>query len=79
MLRKCSWSLLPVCLWKSSRLEVLRMVAEGKSNQEIARALQVTENTVEKHMSNVLDKLGLRSRTEAALWVVKHGLLETEG
>lgn len=59
--------------------EVLWLVAEGKSNREIAQALCVTEETVEKHIGNVLDKLRMGSRTEAALWVVQSGLLEVEG
>jgi DNA-binding NarL/FixJ family response regulator len=51
-------------------------VAQGKSNEEIAERLCVTEKTVEKHVSNVLGKLALSSRTEAAMWVVRAGLVE---
>ncbi|HEY80900.1 MAG TPA: response regulator transcription factor, partial [Caldilineae bacterium] len=46
--------------------EVLALVAEGKSNKEIAQALSVSERTVEFHVSNILGKLGLSSRVEAA-------------
>jgi RNA polymerase sigma factor (sigma-70 family) len=54
--------------------EVLALVAEGKSNKEIAQALKVTERTVEFHVSNILSKLGLTSRVEAAVWAKEHGL-----
>jgi DNA-binding NarL/FixJ family response regulator len=53
--------------------EVLRLVARGKSNKEVARALSVTERTVEFHVSNVLSKLNLVSRVEAAVWAKDHG------
>jgi RNA polymerase sigma factor (sigma-70 family) len=56
--------------------EVLALVAEGKSNKEIAQALKVTERTVEFHVSNVLGKLGLTSRVEAAVWVKEHRLCD---
>jgi len=56
---------------------VLALVAQGKSNREIAAGLCVTEKTVEKHVTNVLGKLALSSRTEAALWVVRNGLVES--
>ncbi|MGQ9677601.1 MAG: response regulator [Chloroflexota bacterium] len=49
-------------------LAVLRLVADGKANKEIARALKVTERTVEFHVSNLLSKLGVSSRVEAAVW-----------
>ncbi len=53
--------------------EVLRLVAQGKGNKEIALALGVAERTVEFHVSNVLEKLGVGSRVEAALWAKEHG------
>ncbi len=46
-------------------LDVLRLIAAGKSNQRIARELVVTLDTVKKHVSHVLDKLGAANRTEA--------------
>jgi len=55
--------------------EVLRLVAEGKSNQEMAQALCVAEKTIEKHVSSILDKLAVDNRTEAAVWAVRNGLL----
>lgn len=54
--------------------EVALLIAEGKSNREIADALVVTERTVEGHVSNILSKLGFRSRTQVSVWVVEHAL-----
>ena len=55
-------------------LEVLRLIAQGKSNQEIAEHLIITEHTVRTHVSNILSKLHLASRTQAALYALKEGL-----
>jgi NarL family two-component system response regulator LiaR len=54
--------------------EVLRLLADGRSNKEIARALVVSERTVKGHVSNILGKLGLQDRTQAALFAVRNGL-----
>ena len=54
--------------------EVLRLLAEGRSNKEIARSLVVSERTVKGHVSNILGKLGLQDRTQAALYAVRNGL-----
>ena len=56
-------------------LEVLSLVAQGKANKEIAEHLQVVEKTVKTHVSNILDKLGVQSRTQAALAAVQLGLV----
>ena len=56
--------------------EVLVQIAGGRSNREIARALVVSEKTVKTHVSNILMKLGLQDRTQAALYAVRHGLAE---
>lgn len=56
--------------------EVLRLVAEGKSNAEVARSLWVTEQTVKFHLSNVYRKLEVSNRTEASRWAQRNGLLE---
>jgi len=55
-------------------VEVLRLVAQGLSNQEIATRLVVSERTVRTHVSNILDKLHLANRTQAALYALREGL-----
>jgi DNA-binding NarL/FixJ family response regulator len=54
--------------------EVLMLIADGRSNREIARALVLSEKTVKTHVSNILMKLDLADRTQAALWAVRHGM-----
>ena len=54
--------------------EVLTLVAGGASNRQIARTLVVSERTARTHVSAILAKLGLVSRTQAALWAVREGL-----
>ncbi|MBE4906834.1 response regulator transcription factor [Bacillus luteolus] len=54
--------------------EVLAEIAKGKSNKEIASSLVITEKTVKTHVSNILSKLELADRTQAALYAVKHGI-----
>jgi DNA-binding NarL/FixJ family response regulator len=60
----------------SRELEVLRLVGAGKANKEIASELQISERTARTHVSNILGKLGLSSRTQAALWAVREGLVD---
>jgi DNA-binding NarL/FixJ family response regulator len=55
--------------------EVLRLLAQGQSNKEIARTLVIGEKTVKTHVSNILAKLGVPSRTQAALYAVRIGLV----
>ena len=55
-------------------LEVVRLLADGRTNKEIARLLDVTEKTVEFHVSKVLKKLGATSRLEAAVWAKGRGM-----
>ena len=55
--------------------EVLKLVAQGKSNKEIALELQIGDKTVHSHVSNILSKLGLNSRTQAALYAIRTGLV----
>jgi DNA-binding NarL/FixJ family response regulator len=52
--------------------EVLALVAHGHSNKEIAALLDITERTARTHVSNILGKLDLASRTQAALWAIEH-------
>jgi DNA-binding NarL/FixJ family response regulator len=55
--------------------EILGHLARGANNREISEALFITEGTVKNHVSNVLSKLGLRDRTQAAIYAREHGLL----
>jgi NarL family two-component system response regulator LiaR len=59
-------------------LEVLRLLARGLSNKAIARELTVTEKTVKTHVSNILSKLDLTDRTQAALYAVREHLVELD-
>ena len=59
-------------------LEVLRLVARGSANKIIARELGITEPTVKSHVSNILSKLGLSSRTQAALYACRLGLVRPD-
>jgi non-specific serine/threonine protein kinase len=54
--------------------EVALLIAEGKSNREIADVLVIAERTVEGHVSNILSKLGFRSRSQISVWVLENGL-----
>ena len=56
--------------------EVLQLVARGLDNSAIAETLTVTKRTVQNHVSNVYAKLGVSSRTRAALWAIQQGLAE---
>ena len=56
-------------------LEVLRQIATGATNREIADRLVVSEGTVKNHVSSILSRLGLRDRTQAALYAYEHGLI----
>jgi DNA-binding NarL/FixJ family response regulator len=55
--------------------DVLRLVAEGKANKEIAQGLGIGEKTVKTHVSSILAKLGLQSRTQAALYAARIGIV----
>jgi DNA-binding NarL/FixJ family response regulator len=56
--------------------EILRLLGAGKTNKEIAAELQISERTARTHVSHILGKLNLTSRTQAALWAVRQGLVE---
>lgn len=58
--------------------DVLRLLARGKANKEVAHALSIGEKTVKTHVSNILAKLGVQSRTQAALHAVRIGLVPAE-
>ncbi len=56
-------------------IEVLRLIARGTTNKEIALHLIISEGTVKNHISSILSRLGLRDRTQAAIYAREHGLL----
>ena len=56
--------------------DVIRLLGQGRSNKEIGAELFITERTARTYVSNILGKLGLASRTQAALWAVEHKLAE---
>jgi len=58
--------------------DILRLLAQGLSNKEIAAQLHLSEKTIKNHVSEILSKLGLHNRTPAALWAVEHGLGDRE-
>lgn len=59
----------------SREVEVLRLVAQGQSNQEIAATLEISERTVGNHIGSMLRKLNLTNRTQAALYALRRGLV----
>jgi DNA-binding CsgD family transcriptional regulator/energy-converting hydrogenase Eha subunit B len=59
-------------------LEILRLVATGAGNKEIAQRLYISSNTVKVHLRNIFTKIGAASRTEAAMYAVRIGLVKTE-
>lgn len=56
--------------------EVVKLVAENHTNREIAEALAISEKTVERHRSNILEKLGMRDRVELTRYAIRNGLVE---
>jgi DNA-binding NarL/FixJ family response regulator len=56
--------------------EVVKLVAEGYTNKEIAETLVISEKTVERHRANILDKLGMRDRVDLTRYAIRHGLVE---
>jgi DNA-binding NarL/FixJ family response regulator len=68
----------PVSELTSRELDVLRLVAAGEPNKQIAADLAISERTTRTHVSKILHKLHLSSRTQAALWAVREGLVEVE-
>lgn len=60
-------------------LDVLRLVAEGLTNREIAQKLSISHNTVKVHMSNIFEKIGAASRTEATVYAIEHRIVGVPG
>ena len=65
----------PIESLSAREVEVLRLLARGLANKDIARDLSITEKTAKAHVSGILNKLGLQSRTQAALYAGRIGLL----
>jgi DNA-binding NarL/FixJ family response regulator len=63
----------------SRELEVLQLIGAGAPNKVIAARLQISERTARTHVSNILRKLGLHSRTQVALWAVRAGYTDGAG
>jgi DNA-binding NarL/FixJ family response regulator len=57
--------------------EVLRLLAEGKSNKQICRVLNVAEGTIKNHLYALFRQIGVSNRTEAALWLARHVTIDT--
>ena len=76
LLRRASGERLPHEQLTARECDILKEIARGKSNKAIAFDLKLTEGTVKGYVSVVLSKLGVDDRTQAALYAVKHGLVE---
>jgi len=59
--------------------EVLKLIADGSTNQEIANQLTISVKTVERHRANIMGKLNLHSRTELVKYAIRKGLIDVEG
>ena len=57
-------------------IDILELVVEGKTNKEIAYTLNISENTVKIHLRNILEKLHLQNRIQAAVYAVRQGLVD---
>ena len=57
-------------------LDVVKLVAEAHTNEQIAQLLVISPRTVERHRENILGKLGMRDRVELTRWAIRHGLVE---
>ncbi|KRF15410.1 two-component system response regulator [Nocardioides sp. Soil797] len=67
---------LPAAVLTPREDEVVKLIAEGHSSREIARALTISVKTVERHRENILGKLGMRDRTELTRYAIRVGLIE---
>jgi DNA-binding NarL/FixJ family response regulator len=67
---------LPTTVLTSREDEVVKLIAEGHSSKEIAQRLTISIKTVERHRSNILEKLGMRDRTELTRYAIRVGLVE---
>ncbi len=67
---------IPETVLTSREDEVLKLIAEGRSSKEIARALTIAVKTVERHRANILAKLGMRDRVDLTRYAIRAGLIE---
>jgi DNA-binding NarL/FixJ family response regulator len=67
---------LPAAVLTPREDQVVKLIAEGQSSREIARSLTISVNTVERHRENILQKLGMRDRTELTRYAIRVGLIE---
>ena len=63
----------PIESLSEREMEIVRLLAQGQTNKDIAQTLILSVRTVEAHLRSIFARLGVRSRTEAALWAAKHG------
>jgi DNA-binding NarL/FixJ family response regulator len=56
--------------------EIVKLIAEAHTNEEIAEALVISKKTVERHRANILEKLGMRDRVELTRYAIRRGLIE---
>jgi DNA-binding NarL/FixJ family response regulator len=66
----------PADLLTPRELEIVKLVAEGSTSEEIAQALVISKKTVEHHRSHILDKLGMRDRVDLTRYAIRRGLVE---
>jgi two-component system NarL family response regulator len=66
----------PAAQLTARELQVLRQVSRGQSNREIAEELYISENTVKNHIRNMLEKLQMKSRMEAAMYAVRSNMFD---
>jgi DNA-binding NarL/FixJ family response regulator len=67
---------MPAELLTAREQEIIKLIAEGYSNKQIADALVISEKTVERHRANILDKLGMHDRVELTRYAIRRGLIE---
>jgi DNA-binding NarL/FixJ family response regulator len=75
LVREVRTPVIPASNLSEREVEVLRLIAGGKANKEIAAELNIGEKTVKTHVSSILNKLGVQSRTQAALYATQSGLV----
>ena len=66
----------PICLITLRNRILLKLIAEGKTNREIASLLFISEHTVKAHRANIMTKMGMKNLTEVIRYAIKKGLIE---